>query len=225
MAPLPPLDDPTCLKVAIKINDNASLDSGSRFYVSYSSDAPSGGALNTLSGVVAAAWNSHLASSTSSSEFLAQVQIEDMASDMGATGTWSGTNNGSASGTQLPSSACAVINHKISRKYRGGRPRTYLRAGTFTSLLGTNELTSAFQGTLLTGWEAFIEEILADTTAGITLENIVCVSYYDGSTWTGPTGGPYKRIPTKRTTAKIDGVTSSLVATKLGSQRRRLALG
>ena len=225
MTPLPPIDDPACLRCEFRISDGGSVDAGSRFYISYSSDAPSGGSLTTLAGVVATAWGAHLAASTSTAEYLATVVLQDMASDLGAEGTHTGDTAGTMSGNQLPSSACAVVNHQIARRYRGGRPRTYLRAGTTTAFNGTNQFSADFVAQVLSGWEAFIAAILADTTSGITLVNIQCVSYYNGSTWTGPDGGPYKRIPTKRTVPEVNSITGSDVATKIGSQRRRLNLG
>lgn len=220
MPPLPPITMPTCLRLSWSQNDDGGERAGSRIYISYSSSAPSGGALNTLAGVASGAWASHLASLVSSAEGLFSVTVQDLASDEGNVGTSATVEAGTRSGGPLPASACMVINHYQNRHYRGGRPRTYLRCGVDSDLEGTNQWTSAFQTAVLGGWEAFVAEILADSTAGITLEDDVLVSYYNGPIT--PTPPYYKKRSALRTSPLVSNITSSEVATKIGSQRRRL---
>jgi hypothetical protein len=225
MTPLPPITDPPCIRVKMTITDAAAIAAGTGFFLSYSSDAPSGAELATLATAIRTSWQANLASLTNDAEALTSVTLQDMASDTGNVGEVEGTWGGGESDNEpFTAGVCAVINHTISRHYRGGHCRNYLRIGDRGDLDGSNKFSTGFVGELKTAWQAFIAAILADETSDITLVNLVQVSYYDLATWTGPSGGPYKRIPTKRDSPLVNGVTDSNVAVKLGSQRRRLKL-
>lgn len=225
MAPLPPITDPACIRAELSIADAGAVTAGTRFFLSYSSDAPSAAELTTLAGVIETAWVTDLKPVTNSADALVGVTLQDMASDTGNVGEWTGSESGEGTdGDPFTAGVCAVINHKISRHYRGGHCRNYLRCGDTTSLNGSNKFSDDFLATLNEQWAAFIAAILADETSDITLINIVQVSYYDGATWVPNGRGGYKRIPTPRDSPLVNGVTSSVAATKLGSQRRRLKL-
>lgn len=224
---MPALPSPgKVLRVSFRIGDGASLQAGSRFYLSYTGGPPNVTDLNTLATAVSTAWSDHLHGQTNINESLQGVTVEDLSSDTGAVGEWTGSINGVTSGAQFPAGVCCVIGHHIVRRYRGGQPRIYLRAGDSGQLTGTNELSAGFRSTLLGGWEAFVAEILSIATISITITNIVNVSWYSGyETSTPPWRGPgFKYPPKLRDTPLVDAIVSSVVATKLGSQRRRLAL-
>jgi len=220
---MPPLAPPgQVIKVAFNTNDDASHLAGSRFFLSYTGADPSAGDLNTLATDVATAWNSNIAAVVYTGEHLSQVVCTDLSSDTGAEGAWTGSHAGTVGGNPIPANACAVVNHQISRRYRGGRPRTYLRCGVSAVMEGTNEWTTAFQGDVLTAWQAFIAEVLALTGFGFTLQDDVNVSWYSGNrVFTTPTGRA-RNIPIARVTPIVDDITNSSVAIKIGSQRRRL---
>lgn len=212
------------LQVAFNTGDNATIEAGSRFFLSYSGTAPSAGNLNTLSTAVSTEWGSNLAGNVSTGESLHGVIITDLSSDTGSVGTWEGTVDGTNSGAALIASGCTVVNHEIDRRYRGGRPRTYVRMGVQTDIESghSNIWADSYLTSALTNWEAFIAGILATTGIGISLENIVNVSWYHGNTvFTGPTGRA-RNIPQLRTTPIVDVIVSSTIAQKIGSQRRRL---
>jgi hypothetical protein len=201
---------------------DASRSAGSRFFLSYTGGAPSAGDLNTLAGDVGSAWGTHIAPRVPNTESLESVTITDLSSDTGAVGVSTTAVAGTNSGFPLIASAAALVNHQVDRRYRGGRPRTYVRAGTQTDTTSRNEWGETFIGEMLTAWEGFISEILGETGVGITLTNIVNVSWYKGNTvFTTPTGRA-RNIPTLRTTPVVDPIVASSVATKIGSQRRRL---
>jgi hypothetical protein len=225
MPPLPPVTDPACLRVEFRIADDASIDAGSRFFLSYTGTAPSESDLNTLATAVATIWQTYLAGALASDESLRSVTITDLSSDTGNVGAWEGDFAGTAEHPSNPAGVCMVMNHSVSRRYRGGRPRTYLRTGTAQDLTGTNEWASAALTDTLAAWEAWIAGILATTGIGISLTNIVNVSYYEGFTVFTTPSGRVKNLPTLRTGGPhVDPVTSTTPAAKLGSQRRRLNL-
>ena len=221
MAPLPPVAG--VLRVEFTIGDEASIEAGSRFFLSYTGGPPNTTDLNTLATDVSTAWGSHMAPEVNDNESLHGVVITDLSSDEGAQGIWTGTINGGLTGIQLPASTCAVMNHQINRRYRGGRPRTYVRFGQTTSLAGTNEWTSGAQSAFLSCWEAWIAAILGTGSLSITLANIVNVSYYSGFTAFESPSGRYRNIPKLRVDGPVvDVIQSTTTASKLGSQRRRL---
>lgn len=212
------------LKVAFYVNDEASHVSGSRFYLTYTGGKPGGGDLTTLAGDIAAAWTAHVASTVYLQEHLSEVVIIDLSGDTGAEGTWTGSNAGTLGGSQLPASAAAVVNHTISRRYRGGRPRTYLRCGTAGTMQGSNEWTAAFQAAVLAAWQGWIQAVLALSGFGFALAGLVNISYFSGFEAFKEPSGRYRNIPTPRAQPLVDSITGSSVALKIGSQRRRLDL-
>lgn len=221
MAPLP--SPGNVLRVEFKIGDGASIEAGSRFFLSYTGGTPNTTDLNTLATDVATDWNTHMASVTASTDSLHGVTITDLSSDTGAVGEWTGTHSGTGAADTLQASICAVVNHQVGRRYRGGRPRTYLRCGGTGDLSTPSQWLTDSAATFLSSWEAWIAAILATTGLSITLANIVNVSWYEGYTNYISPSGRYRSIPKLRVGGPIvDDIVGSSIPTKLGSQRRRL---
>ena len=205
----------------------ADIQAGSRFYVSYSGGPPNSTDLNTLATLVKNAWVTNMAPVVYEAESLQGVICTDLSSDTGAVGNWAGSENGTLSaGEGLTSTTSMVMNHHTGVHYRGGHPRTYLRVGAAsgTCLVSANEWQTAFQTSVLDGWEAWIAAILAISDISITITNIVNVSYYSGYNTTSPPwrGPGYKYPPKLRDTPRVEIIGSTTTAAKLGSQRRRL---
>lgn len=220
-----PVTDPACIEVQFSQADDASIHAGCRFFLSYTGSAPSIADLNTLATAVSVAWTDNLAPLVTADESLQSVTITDLSSDTGAVGVWAGDIAGSRSGAGPPASICAVINHKIARRYRGGRPRTFVRMGTESDIPNTNEWSEAFQTAGREGWEAFIAQVIATTGIGISSLAIVNISFFKSFTPVlNPITGRTKDVPTPRDTPLVDPITLSTMALKLGSQRRRLNL-
>lgn len=223
---MPPLPSPgNIIRVQFNTGDGASIEAGSRYFLSYTGAAPSGGVLDTLADDVASGWNTHIAPFVLDAEALHGVVCTDLSSAMGAEGTWTGTYNGtSGSAAQLPANIAACMVHSIPVRYRGGHPRTYLRCGSVDDLTSPNEWDSTRQGVFNAGWAAWIAAILGTSGLGITLTNIVSVNWYKGFTAvpnpvTGKTKYPAKLNPDG---PQVYNISSTSCATKLGSQRRRL---
>jgi hypothetical protein len=215
---------PGALRIAFAINNGDSHLAGSRFFVNYTGGPPTADNLNTFATAVSAAWGSHLAPLTRVDEALETVNITDLSTDSAALGAWAGSIEGTRGGNDLVGNACAIVNHQISRRYRGGRPRTYLRCGVDGDLDQSNTWTSDFQSAVLTGWQAFVADILSTTGIGIALVDDINISYYSGNrVFTGPTGRA-RNIPIPRATPLVDPIIDSSVSHKVGSQRRRLDL-
>lgn len=225
---MPPLPSPgPIVRVTFLMGIDASIEAGSRFFLAYSGGTPNVTDLNTAAEDIADYWETNIAPLVNADESLHGVNVRDLSSDVGALGVWEGTKAGTGTAyPQLPASACAVVNHVTGVSYRGGHPRTYLRCGQADAYYqdGTNLWTADFAAAVQAGWEAWIAACLAISGISVTFDNIVNVSYYSGyNTSTPPWRGPGFKYPSKlRDTPRVETITSSNVALKVGSQRRRL---
>jgi hypothetical protein len=223
MPPLPPVTSPACVKVEFKTNTTAAELAGSRFFLSYAGGPPDSADLNTLATVVSNGWNTNIAPSVNSAESLVSVVITDLSSATGAIGEDLTVHDGTHGGTQLPASACMVMNHHILRRYRGGRPRTYLRVGNDGDIVDADQWSSGILTSVLDAWEAWIAEIIATTGIGVTDLAIANISYKEGNLVFTTPSGRARNIPQPRPGGPlVDAIQSTTPAAKIGSQRRRL---
>jgi hypothetical protein len=138
-----------------------------------------------------------------------ECRVVDIASNTGHEGVGGTASAGTKAGNPNPASTCLVMNHHIARRYRGGKPRTYLPVGVNADLNSTGTWLGAFQTTMTTAWSNFITTCLAASSGGTSLTDFVSVSYY------GPSG--------VRPSPVVDVVFQSTARQRLGTQRRRNA--
>lgn len=195
----------------------------SNLHFKYSGGPPATADLVSIANGILAAATTHIAPLQDADTGANLVLLTDLSSPTGAQSTSTGAPyGGTRTGGVLPASACAVVSGKIARRYRGGKPRTYLPAGTATDLAASKVWESAFVTAVETDWTAFISACLALSSGGTSLTNQINVSYYEGYTL-GPAsaGGFRKKIATPRAVPVVDVITSSKVLPTVGSQRRR----
>lgn len=221
---MPPLPSPgLILRAAWQISDESGIPAGSRIYLSYHGTPPTQSVINSIATGIATAWNSDLAEVTATTDTLDFVEVQDLSSDTGLVGTATPSDAGTRSGTALPASVAVNVQHVIGRHYRGGKPKTFVRAGVIGDLhaTSTNTWSDAFIATMTTQWQAFVSSVLG--IAGGNLSNIVNVSFYSGFTSVlNPVTGRTRDVPKIRDSPIVDVITDALVHAKLGSQRRRL---
>lgn len=202
--------------------DTAGNTWGNRFFFSYTGGTPSGSDLTAVVGAVHTAWTNRLAPNMLTGETLTTIIVEDLSSASGGSAEFTGSESGTATGGQLQADVAAVINHQVTRRYRGGRPRIYLRAGITSDLATPAQFTDTFITNLGAAWHNFVTDILSLSGAGITLQDLVNVSYYEGFTVvTNPVTGRSRNVPTKRTTPLVDPIIGSNLQKRIGSQKRR----
>jgi hypothetical protein len=205
--------------------DESGIPAGSRVYFSYHGSPITQGNINSLASNIAASWVSDLAGYVATTDTLTEVICQDLSSNTGVVGVAAVSDAGTRSGTAMPSNIAANIGHIIGRHYRGGKPKTFLRAGVVADLHSSddNQWSAAFISGLKTQWQAFVTDVLA--TSGANLSNIVNVGYYGGFTSVlNPVTGRTRDVPKVLTTPNVDVITDAIVRPKLGSQRRRLTL-
>lgn len=221
---MPALPSPgLVVRIAFSISDESGIPAGSRFYASYHGSPPDQAIVDSIATGVASAWNSDLASMTATTDTLDLVEVQDLSSDTGLVGTATPSDAGTRSGTALPASIAANIQHVIGRHYRGGKPKTFLRSGVIGDLhaSSSNTWSDAFIAAEKTAWQAFVGSVLG--ISGANLSNVVNVSYYSGFTSVlNPVTGRTRDVPKQRDTPVVDIITDAVVHARLGSQRRRL---
>lgn len=117
-----------------------------------------------------------------------------------------GTSGGSA-GSLLPLNVAAVASWAISRRYRGGHPRSYL--GGMVDAQVSSPI--ALNPTFLTNWETALNTFLTNTSSHIiggSTHEPVNVSYFSG--------GAMRVSPVQ------DSIIGVTVHPRIDSQRRRL---
>lgn len=221
MAALP--DVPGVLRIDTRYGGGADVTASSRTFWSYSGTAPS----NATCAAFAAFWDTtfetgFLGLMSDSSVFFGST-VTDLTTPTSGRGETSVAFAGTRGTTLIPFGAAAVIDMKIARRYRGGKPRIYLPLGIDTDLTGGFQWSPTFQGEVNGAWSGQLGTIAGHSISGTTIVTQVAVSYYSGFT-NVPYGTPtkYRRVPVLRVGGPlVDLVTEGVCAAHVGSQRRR----
>ena len=219
---MPALPSPgQVIRVELRNELQSPTTAGSRFFLSYTGNAPSATQLGSLASNINLGWVGSLAPHVAVSDSLISVVCTDLSAATGASGEDTTVTPGQAPGAAPPSDACVILNHHITRRYRGGQPKTFLRMGMDSDLTSETQWSSASQAAFLSAWESFIAGILSSSSSGIALSNIVNISYYSGFTPFLTPSGRYRNIPKLRQSPMVDNIVSTSVNPTIGSQRRR----
>jgi len=195
---------------------------GIRHYVLYTGSAPSGPTMLTLCEGVASAFNTHVLAILSEDTALTAVDGIDLSSDLGSGATADVDYAGAIADPAVADQICAVVRFEIDRRYRGGKPKTFIPGESTTSVGSNSTWGSGFVNDMGTAYGDFQAAIGDLSAAGCDLEGIVNVSLYQGFTPVhNPVTGRYKNVPTYRATPLIDLVSSFTCDVLFGSQKRR----
>lgn len=198
-------------------------------YFHYSGAAPAAADLNAAATTLSTAWNTNYAPITSSGFVLTQIVLTDLTAQTAAQGTWSGSHPGTRVGTPMTANDCVLVNMKIARRYRGGKPRQYWPWGVAGDLNDTQHWGSGFITACTTAIGGFHTTAQAITWTSGGIAYAVNVSYYFGSTavTTGSaTANPPNQRghtkPTVRTNVPTpDPITLFVPNARVATQRRR----
>jgi hypothetical protein len=180
-----------------------------KMFVRYSGAAPVTVDLNSYAAGLTAAWVANLTPLQNSVVVLKEIEVTDLASDLGEVGIDSGTVAGSRAGAIIPGGSCALISNKIARHYRGGHPRTYLCVGSQPDLLSPATWTSAFVTAVEAAWAAW-QAALIVAYGAFTPSEVANVSYVTAKA---------ARLVPQVDQVLVAGTTCSA---ELASQRRRI---
>ncbi len=196
----------------------------SRMYFTYSGPAPTSVDCTFFATAAREAFAANLKGYLTDNGGLISVDVTDLSSDIGAVGSDETAVAGTEAGAALPISVAAIVNYKIARRYRGGRPRGFWPFFTVTDLEDPNTWKSASTSALVASFGDFVDAIVGVTSGGVELTGHVNVHYFEGYTNVAY-GSPvkYRRVPTPVAGGPTtDPVNSYNVRLNPGSQRRRI---
>jgi hypothetical protein len=198
--------------------DNKAL---TRLHWLYSGTPPAAATINSLCQDLGAAWVTHCASLYAATGGLLAVDGQDLNTSSGANGSYPTNTSGTRSGAENPPNIAALINYSISRRYRGGKPRSYVPFGT-QSDISSGTWSGSFVSAVTSGWSAMVAEFVGTAVSGCTISSLVNVGYFAGYTL-GPEmpGGFRKKIPTPLSSPHIDVVNAITCNNSIGTQRKR----
>lgn len=151
-------------------------------------------------------------------------EVTDLTSATSASGAASGSIVGSRLGGALPAEVAFLLNFKIARRYRGGKPRMYLPYGTDTDVATSQTWLPTSVTNFTASWATgMVPSVVGHTVGGTTIGAQVSISYYSGFLTTGPDSlGRFHYPPKPRSVAIAPDVVSAYIGSaKFGSQRRR----
>jgi hypothetical protein len=210
-----------CLRVRLIYSDDAGNEAGSRFYLSYAGAAPTAATLDTLASDIAGLFNTDLWQYVNQVWTFTEVDILDIATDAGASGTWSGSHSGGNTGAIISANAAINVEYLIARRYRGGKPRMYLPPASDAQMLNSAKWEPSFTASVQTSFATFMTAVEALTPGTLTALTHVNLSYYKGFVNVENSSGRERAAPTYRSSALLDTVTGYSVKQVIGSQRRR----
>jgi hypothetical protein len=218
---MPALPDvPNVLKATLQWTVSSDTDVGTGLFFEYSGTAPNNSACLALATTIGAAFGSpedHWDEDTS----MVGVKVTDLSSATGGVGEHAESITGSLT-SPLSGATAVLVNYAMARRYRGGRPRSYLPWGDGTKL-GNRQ---TWNGTFVTSCEDVLTTafaaVIGSTSGGTTITNHVNVSYYAGFTVAiSPTTGRARNVPTLRSSPLVTAISGFAVATRVANQRRR----
>lgn len=213
------------MRVALIGDLGADSNVVNRFYIDFTTAAGTPSTLATCASSIGTAWASHLAPLFPAVYTLTRVDIEDLNSTTAPVASVPVSHPGIRSGNLIGADTAAVMRNHVSRRYRGGHPRTYLSCFVSSDLQDPQTWSPTAITALVTAWEAFITAACtaADLYNGIGGSNHCSLSFYQGfENVTGPTGRARAKSKQRVTPPYVnDPVTSYSLNPRVGSQRRR----
>jgi hypothetical protein len=224
--PVPP-DHPNVLRVTTTWELGSDLNAQSRMHFAFTGTNPSDASCATLATSAHASAVTNLVPLLGTESSLKGVEFTDLTSPSSGTGEHIALTTGTRSGSDTPAGAAVLMNIKISRRYRGGKPRVYWPLGTASDIDTPTNWLSGSVSAFLAGTAQYIDDIIALTNAGTTLGPLVNISNYAGFNTVGPDlERRFKYPPALRSSAIAPDVFTGIsINPRIGSQRRRNLMG
>lgn len=181
----------------------------------WSGDPPDNAKCATIASDLLHQWGINLAPLFPNGVTVHECEATDLTSSSAGQGTAFATHTGLGSGFTLPNNCAILLNHRISRRYKGGHPRTYLPPPAGSFMAGSDVFSSPAQSSIEASWEAFRAGFIAEVTGPTSIVGLVNVSYYSGTSGIPPR-------PVLRTTPEVDDIIGTTCNIHLATQRRRI---
>jgi hypothetical protein len=194
-----------------------------RLHFHYTGAAPTSGQMSSFATTCLTAWGSAIEPSMCQDKKSQQLVAIDLSSPTGATAEVTDGTRGALTGAPLPDDTSLVMSATVSRRYRGGHPRSYLALGDATSLLDGHTWAGAFLTAVTTAWAGFMTAVEGAGWAGAGTITPVNVSYYEGYHLVTYPSGRSRDVPTLRVGGPVvDPISAFVARARVGTQRRRL---
>lgn len=197
------------------------INTGWHNFLAYGSTPPNQNQANALGLQMGTSWNAHLAAFHSPAITQNRCDVIDLSSPSAVVSEISANHVGTRTGGQLPASTALLMLMYVQRRYRGGKPRMYVPAGTDTDLQTPQTWSTTFTSAFKPAWDAMWNEIIASMTWA-TNPRVVTVSYYSGFEWKEDQHGNWHRLSIPRPVPLVEDVVAGAASTRIASQRRRL---
>lgn len=193
-----------------------------RNYWRYSGSAPTATDATVLAAGIYNAMHSHDDLWTDAVN-LAGCEVTDLSSSQGGQGTHAQSTVGTRGTTDLPSNATVLVNYLINRRYRGGKPRSYLPLFTQADIATPTSWDPTAVTEVDSAMTSYFGAVVGLESGSTTITDHVNVSYYNGShVVINPDTGRAKNVADVRTTPIVDVINSFATSLRIASQRRRL---
>jgi hypothetical protein len=209
------------VKLELRYKHSFDTDIVNHHFFHYTGAAPGNGGLATWLNGVHTAWVSYLKPITTGAVVLQELHAIDLSSAAAGTADLAVSEAGGYGGLELPAGIAALINYKVQRRYRGGKPRTYAPLGKSTDVADGQDWVEASRASFESGYTNFLVTAKASSMGSATIDNIVNISYYEGFTTFTTPSGRVKNISTPRATPLVDVILTITCNGRYGSQRRR----
>lgn len=221
---MPPLPNvPNVMKITLGYQLGSDGNAINRLHFAFSGGSPSGGDCNAIAGEAASAWGTWFASQVNADTSLVKVDVVDLTSDTAAVGSVGVSVGGSLGGAAIGAGTAFLFNGTIGRRYRGGKPRSYMPLGDASVLLSPQLWTTTFVGLANSAMTGFLGDMVGFTSGSTIVGAAVNVSYYQGGAMY-PTSNPDRekfRSALRTGGPVVDDINSWNGDQKLASQRRR----
>lgn len=218
---MPALPDvPNVLKAQLQWSVSGDIDIATGLFFSYSGTAPNNANALSLAATIYAAYAANNALWDGDTS-ITGVKVTDLSSSSGGVGEHAASTAGGLT-EPLSGATCLLVNYQIARRYRGGRPRSYLPWGDATKLGNRQTWDASFITAATSAITDSNASIIGASAGGTTITNHVNVSYYEGFTLvTSPTTGRGRNVPNLRSSPLVDTVSGFACSTRVANQRRR----
>lgn len=222
---MPALPDvPNVLRVTYEVSDGTDTSSVVRDYFLYSGGAPTDADCLAIATALYGELVTAIVPQMTSQNELLGVKVVDLTGPSAGVGEYIATTAGSRAGLGLAGGTAVLLNKKIKRRYRGGKPRAYWSLFTADDILTPQTWKTASVSGLQTAFDTYYGVAYGLTEGTTTITSLVNVSYYDGFTTDYNPMTPLIRAKTRstlRAVPVVDTVTAWSVHGAPASQRRR----
>lgn len=197
---------PQVIKVVMDGN-SAGIPIATVFHLGYSGPPPTGQTMLAVATAVMNGWENQIAPLVVNSCGWDQCTCTDLSSETGAQAIFEKSVVGGHAGPAVPNNVELVLSKAIGRRYRGGRPRTYLPGLPESDLLDPTHWTDSSAIAAGNSWSNMIAQIVGDSGLSNIIGEVVVHYVKNGTLLEFPL---------------VDSIAGAVGRTLVGTLRRRL---